>query len=460
MKFVRYVGAEQCVDSEYQEAIQNGHHVLIDWVSANANSTVDFKLDGKPLDANLMGTTKDFLDIGILVYLADEMVDRSQTTDYWTRRIRCLAPVNDPDNWHGNERLLKDSLAKLSGDLWQFEWLNLETPPVTRRHRRALPNDCDVVCLFSGGTDSLLGAIHLLEEGRKVLLVGHQAEGQSASAQTALADMLRRIYPHQLYLVQCRISRSPRQNTQFHLAKKTERSHRPRSFLFLTLSVAIAVRCGIDEVYMPENGFMALNIPIQMSRTGTLSTRTAHPSYILRFIQVAHEAAGFAGRIRNPFLTQSKTDMMMNIRTSWHPMIQRSISCARPARFNNMNVRHCGYCIPCIHRRIALLESQLDTASHYAFDVFRHFPSLDRDKQQDFRAIVRFALQVNSASTAKLQILILSHGYFPPDIGETIGLSVTGSYDPWIGMLRRWATDFICKVQNTASARTRRAIEF
>jgi len=458
MRFVRYVGTEQCAAIEYQDAIQNSQDVLIDRVSSAANAAVDFRLDGKPMAPDIRDSIQDFLDLGILVYLADEMVDRARATDYWTRTIRCLVPVNDPDLWHRNERLLTSTLSALSGDSWEFEWVRLDNSPPVRFHKRGLPDDCDVVCLFSGGVDSLLGAVQLLDEGRKVLLVGHQAEGQSASAQTDLAHMLRTLYPDQISLVQCRVSRSPRRNTQFRLAAKTERSHRPRSFLFLTLGAAIAARCRIDDVFMPENGFMALNIPLQKSRTGALSTRTAHPSFLLRFIQVAKEVVGFTGCIKNPFLTQSKTDMLQALSTPLRPLIQRSNSCARPSRFNDRNVRHCGYCVPCIHRRIALIEAELDSSGHYAFDVFNNFSSLGRDKQQDFLAVVRFAVQVAGASTAKLQTLVFSHGHFPSDVGGKIGVAATTSYDPWVEMLRRWAADFISKVQNKASTQTQRAL--
>lgn len=458
MKFMRYVGSEQCMAPEYQAAIQGGQDVFIDRQSSTANSTVDFRLDGKHMAPDIGGTMLDFLDLSILVYLADEMVERTRTPDYWTRNIHCLIPVNTPDLWRRNERDLKDALGLLSGDLWNFEWLSLNGPPAVRSHRLGLTEDFDVVCLFSGGTDSLLGAAQLLRQGRKVLLVGHQAEGQTAGAQTALAKILREQYPGHVHLVQCRVSRSIRANPLFRLAKKKENSHRPRSFLFLALGVAMAARCGIEEVFMPENGLMALNIPLQKSRSGALSTRTAYPSYVLKFMKVAQEAAGFNGSIRNPFLTQSKTDMLRNLPDSLHPLIRRSISCSRPARYNDRNVRHCGYCVPCIHRRIALMEASLDSAGHYAFDVFNGFSSLDRSKQQDFRALVRFAIQVTEASTTKLQTLILSHGHFPSDVGGSIGTTATTSYDPWIEMLRRWADDFLLKVQNNASVQTRQAL--
>ncbi len=207
MRIVRYIGRPQCRDTDYQRAISGAEDVLVDWASSSPNATVSFRLNDKAMAPNMRGTLLDFADLGVLVYLADEMVSRAETADYWTRTVRCLVPVADPTKWQENELLLSNALEMLSGDLWQFDWVPLRTPPPVRRHRQRLPRGFDTVCLFSGGTDSLLGAIHLLREGRKVILVGHQSEGQAASAQKELAGGLQSMFPGRTCLVQCRVSR-------------------------------------------------------------------------------------------------------------------------------------------------------------------------------------------------------------------------------------------------------------
>lgn len=458
MKMVRYVGRTQCIDPAYERALDSGRATLIDWVSTKPNSTVSFDLDGKPLAPRLRGTTLDFLDLGALVYLADEMVKRGEAQDYWTRTIRCLVPVTDVATWQDNTGLLAKTLEVLSGDLWQFEWVPLSAPRPVSRHRRRFPLGFDVVCLFSGGTDSLLGAVQLLREGKKVVLVGHQSEGQTAAAQKEMAAKLGCMFPGKTCLVQCRVSRSTRKSPEFQLAPKVEISHRPRSFLFLALGVAVAVQCRARELFMPENGFMALNIPLQKSRTGALSTRTAHPSYMLKFADLAHRITGFDGHIRNPFLTQSKTDMLRGLDPGLRDLVLRSVSCARPSRFNDRGVRHCGYCVPCIHRRAALLEAGIDSPSEYAFDAFGKFSSLDADKQQDLRAVVQFAARVAEASPTELQTLVLSHGHFPATVGSQIGISETTDYSPWTDMVRSWSRDLLAKLETVASVSTRRAL--
>lgn len=454
MRFVRYVGTTQCADSEYSDALNTTRDVLIDRYSSAPNSTVSFLLNGKPLAPGLRSSTLDFFDLAVLIYLADEMVERSKSPDYWTRAIDCLIPVENLTAWNGCTQLLRETLGVLAGDLWSFHWLSVKRRPGQRSHRTRLPSGFDTVCLFSGGTDSLLGAIRLLQEGRKVILVGHQAEGQTASTQTKLAEELRRKYPSQVCLVQCRVSRSLRENPMYRLAPKKEDSHRPRSFLFLALAVAIATRCQIQDVFMPENGFMALNIPLQRSRVGALSTRTAHPAFVALFRKLAAQACGFNGCIRNPFLTLSKTDMLRGLNPELDELVLRSISCARPSRYNNLGVRHCGYCVPCIHRRVALMEAGIDDAGKYAFDVFWNLAGMAPDKQQDLRAVARFAVRTAVASPTQLQALVLSQGYFPADVGGFIGVSPTTDYAPWTQMLQTWARDFCEKLNTNASSAT------
>jgi len=458
MNIIRYVGSTQCNDRMYQQALRDGDSLLVDWVSSEPNATVSFTLDGKPLAPDLTGTWLDFPDIGTLVYLADEMVNRSQANDYWTRTIRCIVPVTDASRWEQNGGLLSRTLELVSGDIWQFDWLQMSAPRPLARHRQHLPSGFDAVCLFSGGTDSLLGAIRLLQDGKKLILVGHQAEGQTASAQKELAESLQSMFPGRTCLLQYRASRSTRETPRFDLSPKVERSHRPRSFLFLTLGIGIALQCGIGQLYMPENGLMALNIPLQKSRIGSLSTRTAHPAYMLSFADLAQRITGFGGSIRNTFLTQSKTDMLRGLDPSLQQLVLRSISCSRPSRFNDRGVHHCGYCVPCIHRRIALMEAGIDSGGDYAFDVFSDFDSLDARRRQDISALATFASRVVGASETQLQTLILSHVHFPPNASSLIGNVQATDYRPWTHMVRTWADDFLAKLSMVTSATARRSL--
>jgi 7-cyano-7-deazaguanine synthase in queuosine biosynthesis len=305
--------------------------------------------------------------------------------------------------------------------------------------------------------DSFLGAYKLLKDGKKLLLVGHQADGTAASAQKALAKWLQKRFPDSCHLIQCRVARSFGRSPEFRLPAKREETHRPRSLLFIALAVTIANATGAKTVVLPENGLIAINAPLQKSRLGTLSTRTAHPRYLSELADFLHAAGVFRGDIKNPFLFLSKTDMLQRVKALSKPLL-RSVSCARPSRYKNKGVRHCGYCVPCIYRRVAMAEAELDSKDDYAFSVFDDLLELETHKQLDFRALVRWAERVVSASAVERELMVLSHGSFPVSAGERFGPKPTSSYSVWADMLLRWSEDFLAKVDTLSAPTVKRAL--
>lgn len=369
MRIVRYVGEQACNDERYIAAVDDASVGVIDSLTGDRNVTVQFRLNGQPMRIEPDAETRDFMDIAVAVYIADELVKRETAADRWTRDFDLIVPVAKPDNWQRASSSLTSTLKFLSQDRFKFEWLERSTMPDGRRHRQSLPEGFDTVCLFSGGVDSLLGAHKLLAEGRKVLLVGHQAEPTTASAQKDLFQFLTGKYGDQAALIQCRVARSGNETHRHALPDKIEDSHRPRSFLFLALAVTIAKTAGINSVFIPENGLIALNPPLQRSRAGSHSTRTVHPIYLQRLLRTLQSSEVYHGKIRNPFLYVSKTDMLRNLDPSMIDAVKRSVSCSHPSQHKDEKVVHCGYCVPCLHRRAAMMTCGLDDPDSYAFDV-------------------------------------------------------------------------------------------
>jgi hypothetical protein len=215
----------------------------------------------------------------------------------------------------------------------------------------------------------------------------------------------------------------------------------------------VAHTFDIPRISISENGLIALNPPIEMSRTGSLSTRTAHPIFLRRFLTAMHELDAFRGELENPYLFQSKTDMLQTAPAWTRPLLLRSVSCARPTLYQDRHVRHCGYCVPCLYRRAAFMPAGYDRPRDYAFDAFRSLSALTNSLQADFRALVRFASRVERAGTADMCAIVLSHGYFPPNVAASLGHDAT-SYAPWIEMIRRWARSFLDTVRDLSSRRT------
>lgn len=452
MRITRYVGPDGCDDPEYLAELAAPDGAVIDTLSPQRNVTIEFRREDHPLRIDLPDDVRDFMDVAVGIYVGDELEERAAQGNGWTRQFHHAVPVSDPAMWVRGDPILRRTLHFLAGDTFDFRWPQRQSLPTGRQSRTLLPEGFDTVCLFSGGMDSLLGAYGLLSQGRKVLLVGHQAEGITAAAQKALADQLRALFPDCASLIQCRVARSQNEGQQYPLPPKIEETHRPRSFLFLALAIVVARATGIEEVYLPENGLIALNPPLQKNRVGTLSTRTAHPIYVSGLLEFLHTTGLFTGSIRNPFLYQSKTDMLRSLNPALRGLMTRSVSCSRPSRYQDRGVRHCGYCVPCIYRRAAMMVAGLDQPSDYAFDFLVGLPTMTRHTQADVRAVAAFAQRVRQASDMELQLLVLSHGFFPAELGGHIGPSATTNYTPWAQMLRRWAQDFVAEVEPRCSA--------
>ena len=279
MKVVRCVPSTSCSDKSYRAALTQPDALVVDVHGVSANVTVRLMCDGTNVQVAFSDLARDLVDLAASVYVADEQTPRGDSADGWGRLLEFVVPVRDVSRWQATEEKLASALSFVSGDRYKFSWapLGRRLGPHSR-HRKRLHGEFDRVCLFSGGIDSLLGAAKYLDAGERLLLVGHQAESASSGAQNRLVPLLSNRYPGQFSFVQCRIARSRATTTTYPMPRPREDTHRTRSFLFLSLATAFAKKCGVDKVSMPENGLIALNVPLQASRMGALSTRTAHPS--------------------------------------------------------------------------------------------------------------------------------------------------------------------------------------
>ena len=452
MTFVRFVG--ECVDdARYSEFVAQRARGVCDRFNDRANVTLEFHRGTKPISFRLSPDHQDFLDLTTLLYVADQSTSRASADNYWTRDLSFIVPVANPTLWQGSTEALLRTLTFLTGDRYDFAWPTRGRLPSEVEHRLSLPRDrFDVVCLFSGGLDSLIGAYWLLDQGKQVLLVGHKSDATASKVQRELAGELDRLFPGKSSLIQSLATNARRQDTTYPVLEKVEETHRVRSFLFLAVAICLAKATRVEEIVLPENGFIALNAPLQVSRLGPLSTRTAHPIYLSRFLNFVQRAGLYGGSIRNPFLYQSKTDLVAGIPAALHPLALASVSCAHPGR--NAGYRNCGYCVACLYRRASLVGLGIDEPGRYKHDVFTGLSTLTALKQQDFRALVAFAERAEQATPGERTRLVLAHGAFPSDVGGRIGPHAAADYSPWSDMLKRWAESFLSMVRRLSTRET------
>jgi hypothetical protein len=143
----------------------------------------------------------DLLILAAHVQAADTRISRStESQDGWTREIHIAVPVSDPARWNTAIPLLLRLLHFLTGDQWTIGFR--PRPPgfekiVYKRPRQLLSPPFDRLALFSGGLDSLIGAIDTLEQGKTPLLVSHAGDGATSDAQNRLFQALKKNYPKQ-----------------------------------------------------------------------------------------------------------------------------------------------------------------------------------------------------------------------------------------------------------------------
>lgn len=304
----------------------------------------------------------DLLVLAAHVFAADTRISRRiDSQDGWTRELRLIVPVSDPERWKSATNTLETMLRFLTGDIWAVAF----RPRPARFAQVVLPrpandteiNTFDCLSLFSGGLDSLIGAIDALESGRSPLLVSHASEGATSDAQNTLFDALHQTYQGRT-LGRLRLWMS----FPSDLVPDTgsEPTTRGRSFLFFALGAfAGSGLTGEFTLRVPENGLIALNIPLDKVRLGALSTRTTHPYYIARWNDLLR-LIGIPARIENPYWQQTKGEMVRHCANQAliHQLAASSLSCASPSkgRWLGHAIQHCGVCLPCLIRRAALLK--------------------------------------------------------------------------------------------------------
>ena len=328
----------------------------------NSSRDLDFGIGTVIRQLNHLGLNSseiaiDWLILAVAVHVADTSTCRRLSPDRWTRQITLNVPVSDVEKWTEFSTHLQRTLKFLTGDHWRIEFtdrpsgLEILNKPTEGQDLK----DFDCVTLFSGGLDSLIGTIDLLKNGNRPVLVSHYWDGESAAAQKVLLQKLQEAFGKESFAsVRARIGI---RRTDLPTAG-SENTQRARSFLFYSMAtIVVNALSDVTEALIPENGLIALNVPLDPLRLGSLSTRTAHPHFLE---QIANLSAfmGLGVGFRNPYEFKTKGQMVKGC--SDKDLLQRlaplSMSCSSPAkvRWAGSSPMHCGYCVPCLIRRAAL----------------------------------------------------------------------------------------------------------
>ena len=365
--------------------------ILLDALDGDAANLVS---GWKPAaDSPTTGAASDLLWLATGALAADSLSPRAETPDGWTRDIRLTMNISDQTAWSGRETDADQVLRFLTGDNWAVDFVRRPPRPL---RVPASEGSFDGVCLLSGGLDSLIGAIDLLEDDpeRRLLLLGVEDSTISAGRQTRLYDALAEAYPERVSLRQSwLILRKPNDRQDHSLAATRERTTRSRSILFIASALACAAALGPEvPVYVPENGLIGINVPLVPARAGSLSTRTTHPAFVSRLVNFG-QSVGVGNPIINPLRFKTKGEAVTSCLNSTllASTATTSISCAHPTagRYTGTS-GPCGYCYPCLIRRAALFQAGLDSGGDYGVDVLESetFLGSSSTKPASLRALI------------------------------------------------------------------------
>ncbi len=321
----------------------------------------------------------DWAELAVAIYIADRFSPRRDLRfhkgiNHRRRKIRVRIAVLDLPFWKSasTQKLLRDGLWILTEDDWRFEFIQRETPltPCAQDFLFAEEIAGPIrVALFSGGLDSFAGAAFQLQLPNLThVFVSGVTHGRMEVGQRQQMSHLQnggdndiRHIPVWYGLKEKKI----RDNT-------LERSQRSRAFMHITLGAVAALHVGVDELYMYENGFGALNLPFDATQIGIETSKGANPVFHRAMEKIIEAVSGRPFKIVNPFLFFTKAQALRQAHVGKFGVnLSETFSCDRFPDWREGRSQ-CGTCASCILRRLSMEAADLedyDLGSVYARDV-------------------------------------------------------------------------------------------
>ncbi len=337
----------------------------LDLSGPNQNVTVRVHDITKRMVRSIPDLLVDLLEVAAYVYSADWATRRGgpglrRLGADWRRQFHFVIPVRDPDTWCSPEVIdaLTDTLGFLSDDDYRFDFERYTGPPNIQHYLEFGEQELsgfkpDEVILFSGGLDSLAGAVEeVLGNGKSAVLVSHHSSTKIFSRQRDLVEELRNKAPGKFFHVPVKVQKKERLQHEFTL--------RSRSFLFASLAAVVGKMFGNASVRFFENGVVSLNLPILPQIVGARATRTTHPRVLDGFGKIFSAVFDEVVVVDNPFALKTKAEAIRLIEDrGCGDMIRSTISCTRVRAITKYKT-HCGTCSQCIDRRFGTLAAGLE----------------------------------------------------------------------------------------------------
>jgi len=335
----------------------------------------------------------DLLQIAAYVFCGDRMANRgkrdSVNNEAWARSFEFHIPVLDIDFWNSDKtkRALSDVLVYMTGDRsYSFVFSQTDKNPAEIKNKQlslfsgeyrdmSEAGKTDIM-LFSGGLDSLAGAVQRLNEhaGRSLCVVSHKSNKTVTHTQNALIRALNEQYGNRLkqYSFEC---------CNHDGLKSKDETQRMRIFLFSAIAFSLCNRYGKHSFYVYENGITSMNLSKQADVINARASRTTHPK-TLGLLRKFYKMLDPSFDIISPYYNHTKAEVVRVFKTyGAENLISASVSCSS-SRSKPGQVPHCGCCSQCIDRRFSLYAAGLEEydVPSYANDFISAFPGDDNNE--------------------------------------------------------------------------------
>lgn len=299
------------------DPLLNGRRrVDLDSVGDDSNVNILFENVARVFNRHLSPRLVDLLEIAAYVFSADCATNRGTEwadeggTEPWGRDLSFVIPVREPDFWNSCEikSVITQILSFLSDDTYSFTFPTLENDRRPQQEYLEFGQledwpfyEPERVLMFSGGLDSLAGAVETARRDENLVLVSHRPVSTIDSRQRKLFGELKREFPAQLVHIPVWINKAStlgRESTQ-----------RTRSFLYSALGTVVAESVKAEGIRFFENGIVSLNLPVADEAVRARASRTTHPLILHLFGRLYSSVTGRQITVDNPYLFKTKTDV-------------------------------------------------------------------------------------------------------------------------------------------------------
>ena len=299
--------------------------------------------------------TYSLLYLSAIVYAIDRGIDRHRySIDGWSRELNVDINLPEFELFQPVVKQIDAMLSFLTGDYWNCHFVGTAQVRYGKYVHTNYFDGITQVNLFSGGMDSLIGAIDYMTDNPngKLFLASHYDSVMHGplSDQDGLKQIFRRKYSGR-FAEMTAVMITPELSAEL--------SCRSRSLIFLSIALIVASYANC-KIVVPENGSVSLNFPLSPSRRASCSTRTTHPVFLKQYRAVLR-ALGLTTQVENPYEKMTKGEMVQHCSDKDYLMsiVSHSNSCGKRGMhqhmYDNTRASHCGHCMPCMYRKASMI---------------------------------------------------------------------------------------------------------